>query len=253
MQNQKILTTVGVIFLALSALYLGVLTRNAMKTYDYIGISEQQRHSITITGEGRVVGIPDVAEIQLGYGADKKTVAEGQKEVVEKMNAMTEKLKKDFNIDTKDIQTANYSINPEYDWSDGRQTLRGYKVSENLSLKIRKMEQVSDILAVAGTLGLNQVGGLTFTIDDPENLKQQAREKAIKAAKAKAEALAEIAGVKLGRIISFNESSNEAVPIYRGYGMLEAKAVDSVAVPSPQIEAGSSEIVINATVEYEIL
>ena len=252
MRQNKFILSLGGVILVVGAVYLGVLTRNAMKTYDYIGISEQQRHSITITGEGKVVGIPDVAEVQLGYSVDKKTVAEAQKEVVNKMNAMTEKLKKDFSIDAKDIQTANYSINPQYDWSDGRQTLRGYQVSENLNLKVRKMEQVSDVLAAAGALGLNQVGGLTFTIDDPENLKQQAREKAIANAKTKAEALAKVAGVKLGRIISFNESSTSPSPVYRALGMGEMKAMDSASV-APQIEAGSSEIIINATVEYEIL
>jgi hypothetical protein len=253
MQQQKILTIFGVIFLALGAVYLAVLTRNSLKTYDYIGISEQQRHSITVTGEGKVTGVPDIAKIQLGYSIEKRTVADAQKDATDKMNGMIDKLKKDFGIDAKDIETANYSIYPQYDWNNGKQTLRGYQISENLNVKVRKLEKVSDILAAAGTLGLNQVGGLSFEIDDPEALKQEARIKAIEAAKAKAEALANVAGVKLGRIISFNESANSPMPIYSTLGMgMAEKSMDSSA-PAPQIEAGSTEIIIDATVEYEIL
>ncbi|MDD4332881.1 MAG: SIMPL domain-containing protein [Patescibacteria group bacterium] len=253
MQQHKIISILLGILAVAGVIYLGVLSRNAMKTYDYIGISAEQRHSITITGEGKVVGVPDIAKIQLGYNIEKKTVAEAQKDNTDKMNALIDKLKKDFKIDAKDIQTTNYNIYPQYDWSNNRQTLRGYQVSQNVSIKVREIDKVSSILDSAGQLDLNQVGSLAFEIDNPENLKQQARELAIKAAKEKAEALAKIAGVKLGKIISFSESINEPSSIYRDYGMGAEKAMSSVAVPAPQVEAGSTEIIINAIVEYEIL
>lgn len=252
MENNKIFKVVAAVFLLIVAVYLAILSRNAIRAYDYIGISQEQRHSIVISGEGEVVGVPDVAIIQIGHSVEKKTVAEAQKENTEKINKVIEKLKNDFRIDPKDIKTANYNIYPAYDWRDNRQVLRGYQVSQDLTVKIREIEKVSQILDLAGTEGLNQIGGLSFEIDKPEELESQAREKAIKAAKEKAEALARAAGVKLGRIISFSESSSYPGPVYQdSYKMMEG--VGGGESSAPAIEAGSTEIKITATVEYEIL
>lgn len=247
----KIATAFIGVFLTLGTIYLAMLSWNAVKEHDYIGVSPKQAHSISIVGQGKITAVPDVANVQLGYSVEKATVAEAQKDNTGKMNAMIDKLKKDFKIDAKDIQTANYYISPQYDYNNGRQTLRSYLVSQNLNVKARQMDKVSAIIEAAGSIGLNQVGNLTFAIDNPEKLKQEAREKALAQAKDKAEALSKIVGVKLGRIISFSESSNDnpPLPIYA----FDKAAAGMGGGAAPTVEAGSNEIVITATVEYEIL
>ncbi len=247
----KIVTIFISVFLSLGALYLALLSWNAIKAHDYIGISPKETNSISIVGQGKVTAVPDVAKISLGYSVEKKTVAEAQKDNTGKMNAMIEKLKKDFKIDAKDIQTADYFISPQYDYNNGRQTLRSYLVSQNLNVKVRQMDKVSSIIEAAGEVGLNQVGNLNFQIDDPEKLKQEAREKALAQAKEKAEALSKVVGVKLGKIISFSESSsdNQPLPIYTMNKVAEGMGGGA----APTVEAGSNEITIVATVEYEIL
>jgi hypothetical protein len=240
--------------LAITTIWVAVLTRNSVKQYRYIGLSAEQKHSISISGEGKVVAVPDIAKIQLGLQTEKKIVAEAQKENTEKMNAVIEKLKKDFKIDAKDIQTVNYNIYPQYDWTNNRQTLRAYQVSQSVNLKIRDLTKISDILQAAGDAGLNQVGGLTFEVDEPEKIKQEARELAIKNAKEKADALAKIADVKLGKVISFSEYANDASSrSYDNYSM-KAMGVGGGAeiAPVPAVEAGSTEIIVTANVEYEI-
>ncbi len=246
----KIVTIFISAVLTVGVIYLGILSWNAVKAHDYIGISPKLTHSISIVGEGKVTGVPDVANIQLGYSVEKPTVAAAQKDNSDKMNAMIDKLKKDFKIDAKDIQTANYYISPQYDWNNGKQTLRSYLVSQNLNVKVRQMDKVSSIIEAAGSIGLNQVGNLSFEIDNPEKLKQEAREKALAQAEEKAEALAKVVGVKLGKIISFSESSNDnqPVPIYA-----LSKTAEGMGGAAPAVEAGSNEITIIATVEYEIL
>ncbi|MFA4941705.1 MAG: SIMPL domain-containing protein [Patescibacteria group bacterium] len=248
----KIVTIFVATFLTLGSVYLAILSWNAVKTHDYIGVSAEQRHSIVVSGDGEMVGIPDIAKIQLGYLVEKKTVADAQKDNTEKINAVIKKLKDDFKIDAKDIKTANYNVSPMYDWGNNKQTLRGYQVSQNLEVKVREIDKASQILDVSGQLGLNQIGSLLFEIDDEESLKQEARIKAIEAAKNKAEILAKVTGVKLGRIISFSESNNQSYPIAytNSYKMLDESAMGGAA---PSIEAGSNEIKITATVEYEIL
>jgi hypothetical protein len=247
----KFVTIFICIALVIGAFYLAILSWNAVKAHDYIGISPKQAHSFTITGEGKVTGVPDVAKIQLGYSIEKKTVADAQKDNTAKMNAIIDKLKKDFKIDPKDIQTVNYYISPQYDWFNGKQSLRGYLVSQDLSVKVRDMDKVSQILDAAGSIGLNQIGNLSFEIDNPEKLKQQAREKALAQAKEKAEVLSNVVGVKLGKIISFSESSTDGqpIPIYSLNKMAEGVG----GGVTPPVEAGSNEITVFATVQYEIL
>jgi uncharacterized protein YggE len=226
-----------------------VMIRNSMKQYDYIGKQVQERDTIAISGEGKVTAIPDIANIQLGLTTEKKTVAEAQKENTDKMNQLNKQLK-DMGVDAKDIQTNNYSIYPQYDYNVGKQTLRGYQVNQTVTVKIRNMDKIGDILAMSGTLGLNQVGGLSFGIDDPEKLQNEARIKALENAKEKAKALADIMDVKLGKVVSFNESSQYPQPIYKNYAMGIGGAAESA--PAPQVESGSLDIVVDAMVVYEI-
>ncbi len=251
-ENNKILGIFIIILTLAATIYLSILSWNAIKERDYIGVSKEQRHSIRINGEGKAIGTPDIAKIELGYSVEKKTVTEAQTDNTEKINTIIKKLKKDFDIDKKDIQTSNYNIYPRYDWNEGKQTLKWYEVRQNLNIKIRDLEKVSKILDAAGATGLNQVGNLKFDIDDQEILKQVARTKALKNAKEKAKKLASELDVKLGRIISFSESDSQPTPypIYRSYAMEEAKGMGGAA---PEIEAGSTEITINTTIEYEIL
>ncbi|MDD4271882.1 MAG: SIMPL domain-containing protein, partial [Patescibacteria group bacterium] len=154
--------------------------------------------------------------------------------------------------DAKDIQTANYYISPQYDYNNGKQTLRSYLVSQNLDVKVRQMDKVSSIIEAAGVIGLNQVGNLSFEIDNPEKLKEEARLKALEQAKIKAGALSDIVGVKLGKIISFSESSSggQPSPMYSLNKMADGMGGGGAV---PAVEAGSNEITVFATVQYEIL
>ena len=232
--------------------YLAVVVRNELKNYDYIGRSEQQIYTITISGEGKVTAIPDIAQVSLGVQTEKTKVEDAQKENTEKMNSLIGELKA-LDIKAEDIQTTNYNIYPQYDWNESGSKLRGYQVSQSVNVKIRDLERVGEVLEVAGSLGANQVSGLNFTIDEPEDLRQQAREKALENAKTKADALAKVAGVKLGRLVSFNESGGDYPIVYtKGYALDESAGLGG-AVPAPEIEAGSQDVIVNVTVTYEVL
>lgn len=233
--------------------YLVVLTWNKYAEHDYIGRTDQQIYTITLDGEGKITATPDIAEISLGLMTEKISVAEAQKENTEKMNQILAELKK-MSIEEKDIKTTNYSIYPRYDWADGKQTLKGYQVSQSVTVKIRNLDKIGAVLEMAGRLGANQTGGLSFTIDEPEKLKQQAREKALLNAKEKAEALAKVAGVKLGRLVSFTESSGNAYPVYRDTSMsFGLGGAEKAVAPAPEVEPGSQDVIVNVSVTYEVL
>ena len=100
--NHKIIGTFIVILIISATAYLSILSWNALKSRDYIGVSEEQRHSIRIDGIGKAIGTPDIAKIQLGYKAEKKTVAEAQTDNTEKMNTIIEKQKQSLKDKGKD-------------------------------------------------------------------------------------------------------------------------------------------------------
>ena len=230
-------------------IYVTLLARNASKQHDYIGRPESQRDTIAISAEGKVTARPDIASISVGVMTEKKTVADAQKENTAKMTAIIAKIKT-FGVADEDIKTTNYSIYPQYDWIDNRQVERGFQVTENVDVKVRDLSKIGEVLAAVGELGANQVGGVNFTIDEPEELRQQARLKGLEAAKLKAQALADAAGVKLGRVVGFSESESYSPPVY--YRDV-AQGLGGGAAAAPSIESGSQDVIVNVSVMYEIL
>lgn len=237
--------------LALVVVWQVVGIKNSIKAGRYIGKPTDIRDTITITGDGKVTGIPDIASVNVGMTTEKRQVADAQKENSQKFNKLLEDLKK-LGIKKEDIQTADYRINPVYDYSPERgSVIKGYEVAQSVRIKIRDLDKVGEVLAVAGQGGANQVSGISFTIDDPEKLRQEAREEALLNAKQKAEALARISGVTLGKIVSFSEYGGEPTP-YPVYA-LSKEVIGGPEVAPPSIERGSLDITITATVSYEIL
>lgn len=235
-------------------IFLAILSANQWKQRDYIGKSEENPHTITISGEGKVIGVPDIALISLGLNIEKTTVAAAQEESTKKMNDIIKALK-DLSIEEKDIQTTTYSIYPRYDYiKDRGQVLRGYAVNQRVQVKIRDLSKIGAVVAKGTELGANQVGSLSFTIDEPEELRQEAREKAIANAKEKAEALADAADVKLGKVVNFSESTSGSIaPRTMVAEMAYGKGGGDEEMIMPDIEEGSMEIIIYATISYEIL
>jgi uncharacterized protein YggE len=257
MENHPLLAYKKPFFALLSVMiltlivFLAVLVRNEVKKYDYIGRSDQQLYTITIAGEGEVEAVPDIAQITLGVETNSAQVAVAQQENTQKVNQMIASLKQ-LGIEEKDIKTSQYSVYPQYDYPDGRQILRGYQISQSVTVKIRNFDNIGKALEMAGSAGVNQVGGLSFTIDDPEGLRQQARVEALQNAKSKAEELAKNAGVKLGRLVSFNESEGGSPIPYPVAMRAEGYALDEKSV-APDIQPGSQEVKVFVSVTYEVL
>lgn len=247
-KSSKLFTVIFVLVMVGLFAVLGTLAVKNVMSYQYIG-KPAERDTISISGEGKVTGVPDIATIDVGLTTEKADVQSAQRENTQKMNRLIANLK-NLGIGSKDIQTNYYNIYPQYDWPNGKQVLRGYQVTQSVIVKIRNLSTIGDILAAAGEGGANQVSGLSFNIDDPEALRQEARIKALENAKEKAGALAEVVGVKLGKIVSFSESSSTPSVAYKS---MEALGLGGGgAVPTPTVEAGSMDIVIDVTVSYEI-
>lgn len=254
-QIKTIYSFVGValfIVLAFASFYLYAQMRNSLKQFDYIGKTGDMIRTMSFSGEGKEVIKPDIATVDMGVQIEKPTVAAALKEGVEKMNTLLTKLD-GMGIKREDIKTTNYSINPAYDWGKGRQTLRGYVHNQNITIKIRNFEQIPDVLALAGALDLNQVGDLRFDVDNKEASIAKAKEAAIAKAKENAKKTADLLGITLGKIVSFDTGERQPV-IYNAAPMYKTMdlAVGSAAMPAPEISSGTSEITVTANITYEL-
>ena len=239
------------LFVLVLIVFVGAKTRNVMEQYNYIGDAPHERDTIVVSGEGKVTSKPDLVSVSLGVSIDANTVSDAQTMNTQKMNAIVAALKA-MNIADADIQTSNYNISPRYDYNNGKQTILGYTVSQNVQVKVRKLDQVGDVLAKAGQLGANQVGGVDFTIDDPTSIQAQARQKAIDDAQKKANTLTSQLGLHIVKVVSFSEgSTNPPGPIPYMYA---AKAMDSagMAPTAPSIQSGSLDVTSDVSVTYEV-
>jgi uncharacterized protein len=127
----------------------------------------------------------------------------------------------------------------------------GYTVTQSVDVKMRDFTKISDIMGGVVTNGANQVGSLSFTIDDPTVPQAQARDQAIVKAKAKAEDMAKAGGFKLGRLLNIQDGGFSPYPMYNESVGLSAKAAPAAA-PTPTIEPGSQDITDTVTLQYEI-
>ena len=207
----------------------------------------------TVSATGKVTAIPDIAMITIGVHTEAKETAAGAvKENTELMNKIVEALK-GIDIEKKDITTTSYKLNPVYDWTDksGR-TLKGYEIRQNVTIKIRDLDNIGKAIQVTTEEGANQIGGISFTIDDPEELRKEAVKIAITKAKEKAEDLSSAAGLKLGKLINMYESQ-EYYPEVRTNKVYFDEAVGlGGGIPEPTIEAGEQEIQVEVTLVYEV-
>lgn len=243
------MTFVGVL-LVYGVFFLGTMIRKNMKEYDYIGRADRMERSITVNGFGKVTGNNDIAVTSIGYSNTNKDVAQAQADNNKVMDQVSAELKK-IGIEDKDLQS-NYTIYPDYNYTqEGGQELKGYRVTNNLTVKVRNLAKIGEVLGVAGKYGANEVNGLNFTIDDPENLKTEARAKALADARMKAMTLASSMGVRLGEVIGYyeNETGDLYAPVAYDSRMMSAGAATNPA----SVSSGSKDVSMNVSIIYEIL
>ena len=208
--------------------------------------------SISVTGIGEASGTPDKAQISAGVQTLASTVPEStsrNQAIVERIMQALDKQ----GIAKTDIQTANYSIWPEqrYDQSgQGEVTISGYNVSNVVNVTVKDINKVGEVLAAVTNAGANSIHGLNFGVKDTAALEQRARSLAMADARARAEALAQLAGVELGEVqmISMSSGGGFPVPMFGGGRMAMA---ETAAVPG--ISEGQVSVNVQVHVTYSIL
>lgn len=257
--KNKYFTWLGVAVVGMLFLFLGSATIHQLKLTDTSSIDS--RNTITVSGTGEAVAIPDIATFSFSVTKEAKTSAEAQKLATDISNKILDAVKKN-GVAEKDIKTTNYSLYPKYDYPQvvcsaiypsncpsGREVLRGYEISQTFEVKIRDIEKSGQIVSDATGAGATNINGPTFGVDKEEEVIAKARNEAIADAKNKAESIADGLGVKLVRVVAFNENEvGYPTPMMnKAFGMGGADAVSA-----PQLPTGENKYSKNVQVTYEI-
>jgi uncharacterized protein YggE len=229
-------TKLGAMLLATALALLGGAEANAQ------GTVENER-LVSVTGEGTVEGAPDMALITLGVVNEAQAAAEALAANSQSMNRILDALKQS-GIEPRDLQTSGFSVDPVYSQAPQTQDssvpfrpeIVGYRVQNNITLRIRDLTRVGAILDQVVTLGANSVSDPTFTVTEPAPLEDQARQLAVRDALRKANLYAGAAGIRLGPIHRIEEGYMQPPQPLQGQMMRMEAADASVPIESGELE-----------------
>ncbi|MDI6734499.1 MAG: SIMPL domain-containing protein [Patescibacteria group bacterium] len=257
--TEKIKNYLGIAII-ISILIIAVSCWNYVR-YFRDSIEPSAFRSFSVSGEGKVVAVPDVAQFTFGVVTEGgKNIADLQKNNTEKVNKAIAFIKAQ-GVDSKDIKTRSYNLEPRYEnYTCPREggvcpppKIVGYTINQSVLVKIRDFTKIGDILSDVIQNGANTISELQFTIDDLTEVQNKARAEAIDKARDKAYKMAEAGGFGVGRLLSIDENNN----YYPRPAMYEKATLgmgggDSQTLPAPTIEPGSQEVTANIVLRYEI-
>lgn len=207
---------------------------------------DEQQNQIRVIGTANLVTSPDIAKVQIGVQTLNKELEPAINENNKKADAVIAALRQQ-GVAEKDIKTAYFSVYPQRDYQNSKPNeIIGYQVDNTISVVLRDLKSVGKALQATLDAGANNISGLTFTIEDPEPLRRDARLKAIQDARKQAEDIAAAAGIKLGNIITINDIASSVPGIYREYD----KAAISESVP---VQPGQLEMTVQVEIVYAII
>lgn len=239
--SSRLLLVFSVIAFALS---LGAAAKTAMaQDMTHEPLTEA---TITITGQGTLNAEPDIAVVSAGAVTEARTAREAL-DANTKVMADTFAALRAMGVEDRDMQTSRLTVEPRYTYfesSNGERRpprIDGYTVSNQLTVRVRELAKIGEVLDALITAGVNQLGGLSFAVDEPEALYAQARQAAVADAMEQARMLTEAAGVSLGRVISISQNSARQMPPQPQFARMAAmEAADAVPVATGEQELSTS-------------
>ncbi len=212
-----------------------------------------ERRTLVVTGSADITVAPDICYMSFAVETNNRKAGDAYKDNVELMNRINAAVKAQ-GVEAKDMQTTNFSIAPNYQYTEkGKRIFLGYRVYNTLFVAVRNLSKVPAVLDAAIDAGALDVGGISFTVEDSKKYTEEVRRQALREARKKAEESAQILGFKLGTPINVSEA--QPYDYNEGYskatGMMDRAVAEEA--PAPAIEAGQLKLSRTVYVTYEIL
>ena len=200
--------------------------------------------AISVTGEATVSVPPDLAQIDGGVTSEAKTAREASEANNAAMGKVLQALK-GAGIEEKDIQTSRLSLQPQSTPNrSGPSAISGYRASNRVTIRVRDVTKVANVIDTLVGAGANEIGGINFVVSQASKLLDEARERAVADARRKAEIYAKAAGVTLGAPLSISEEGNSAPVPYR-------RMAAGMAVSAP-VAQGEETLAVTVSVSWAI-
>ncbi len=240
MKKSFITIIVGVVLVALLAACQGVAPTATTTSTD-------TTRQISVSGVGKVYIVPDMAYIYIGVHTENKDVSAALTANNQQAQQIADTLT-GLGVAKEDIQTSAFNVSPQTNYNaDGTKSDTTYSVDNTVYVKITDLQKLGDILNAVVQNGANSINGISFDVADRTTAEEQARKMAIDDAKAKAQDLANLAGVQLGDLITVSTSTpSTPSPVY------DARSMVNAAQSSVPVAAGQLVIEIDATMSYAI-
>ena len=234
--NPKIINTFNAVLLC-QLFAFAIIAVSTFSDSKPVLADEVKQPEVNVSATGKVSAEPDMALVSFGVVREARTAREALNDNNQAMASVLTALESS-GIANKDIQTSNFNISPRYHYpkrsSDGSQPppkITGYAVSNNVTIRVRELAKLGTILDEVVSLGVNSGGNIQFQNQNPAEILEEARTKAVKNAMAKAQTLATAAGVKLGPIIEIRENTLEPRPVPMARTTMMEASSDAAAVP----------------------
>jgi uncharacterized protein YggE len=197
---------------------------------------------VTVTGEATVAAAPDAAQIRIGVSSQGKTARAASDANVKDMTVVLAAIK-ESGVADRDIQTTSLSLQPQYDPNKtGGARLIGFQANNQVTIKVRDIGQLPNILDRAISAGANEMSGIEFVVSEQSKLLDKARTEAIADARRKAELYANAAGMKVGRVMTISEEGTVPPP----------RTFQAVRAGAAAIAPGEQTLRAVVTVSYEL-
>ena len=208
---------------------------------------------VTVSASGTVKLVPDKATIYFGVTTQEASAEMAQNKNSEAVQKVMDVLT-GHGVEEKSIRTTNYSMYPQYDYSDGEQRIIGYVVYTNMSIQDQNIEDLGKLLSACVAAGINNVDNVSFLCSGYDQAYQEALTKAVEASRAKAEVLASAAGKKLGEAVTITEGWQDSSARYGKSANMSftAEAAMDTGAAGPAFQPGETEITANVTVTYSM-
>lgn len=237
--------------------FIALLVVQQVYNFNQVIKNQKPANTISVSAEGKVTATPDLATVTLGVLSQGTTAVDVKNQNNDKVNKVTAFIKQQ-GIADKDITTSQFSFYPQQDYSNGVAKIIGYQGNQSVTVKVHGVDKDQTILEkiLDGSVnnGANEINGVNLSVENPENLQQQARKLAISNAKTKAQGLAQEAGLTLGKVVSISETNSSypgPIPyaLDSAVGMGGRAEVKSIA---PNIQTGSQDITESMSVVFEV-
>ncbi len=253
---------------ALVAVAAMVLFFLGQLVYQFSSLPGNTPHEIQVSGSGTAFGKPDVATVSFGVTTEALKSQDAVNKNNEAMNKILAAIKTS-GVEDKDIQTIAYNLSPQYDYPriltptkansagiatppvyvQGGRVFSGYSLNQQVMVKIRNFDKISEILDKATSNGATNVSDLQFKIDDPDKVQAEARAMAIEDAKAKIKDITRQSGLHVGKLVNISEGYNnypQPMPYASGSALKDSANV------APQIQTGQQQVDSSVTLTYQV-